>query len=72
MSVIPTRAGMARRNVAEAAIDAALRNPCTSYWLKGALRQAVNRDVLDATRDAEELASLLRGRLEAIYREGGP
>jgi len=70
MAVIPTRAGMARRNVAETNIDAALANPCTSYWLKGALRVAVNRDALDATRDAEELAALLRARLEAIYREG--
>lgn len=42
-----------------------LANPATSYWLCDALKSALKRDPVDAVRDAEELAWLLRDRLDA-------
>jgi hypothetical protein len=48
-----------------------LADPCTSYWLKGALQSALNRDLCDAVNDVETLAAVLRTRLaevEASYR----
>lgn len=50
-------------------IDQALARPCTSYWLKDALRSAMKRDCVDAVHDAEQLAQLLNERLNAI--QGG-
>lgn len=40
-------------------IAAALADPAASYWLRDALRAALNRDPLDAANDAARLASLL-------------
>lgn len=37
--------------------------PCSSFWLKNALRTALDRDSLDALRDAETLVRLLKGRV---------
>lgn len=36
-----------------------LADPCTSYWLKEALRANLNRDPVDAVRDAELLRDVL-------------
>lgn len=48
-----------------------LASPCTSYWLKNALRSALERDCVDAAADAELLARLLRARCdEALYGKG--
>ena len=44
-------------------ILATLADPSTTYWLRDALKSALARDPLDALRDAETLASLLRERL---------
>lgn len=44
-------------------ILATLANPSTTYWLRDAIKSALARDPVDALRDAETLASLLRERL---------
>ena len=41
-------------------ISHVLNSPTTSYWLKSALRSALNRDCVDAAHDAEVLAQVLR------------
>ena len=43
-----------------------LVDPSLSYWLKGALRTAVERDPLDALNDAEALCQVLTGRAQEI------
>ena len=40
-----------------------LADPAASRWLKGALSSALDRDAVDAERDALELARLLTVRL---------
>lgn len=40
-----------------------LADPSTTYWLRDALKSALARDPVDALRDADTLASLLRERL---------
>ncbi len=50
-------------------IDEVLNDPTTSDWLKWALRSALNRDILDATNDAEILFMILSARLNAIFHE---
>lgn len=47
------------------AIRRVLDDPAASYWLKHALRSALDRDVVDAAHDAETLVGLLRGRCAA-------
>jgi len=47
-------------------IQELLDSPCTSYWLKDALRSALNRDCVDAAADAEVLAAVLTLRAEEI------
>jgi hypothetical protein len=47
-------------------IPEVLANPCTSYWLRDAIRSAVRRDPVDALNDAEFLADLLTARLDAL------
>jgi len=46
-----------------------LKSPSTSYWLRDALAAALQRDALDAVRDAEYLAELLRARLERRFHD---
>lgn len=43
-------------------IDAVLRAPDVRYWVKTALTDSLNRNCVDAARDAELLAQLLRDR----------
>ena len=45
------------------AIAEVLADPAASRWLKGALSSAIDRDPVDAERDALELARLLSVRL---------
>ena len=45
------------------AIAEVLADPAASRWLKGALSSALDRDPVDAERDALELARLLSVRL---------
>lgn len=42
-----------------------MRDPAASDWLKAALVDSRRRDVLDALRDAEVLAAVLRGEFDA-------
>jgi hypothetical protein len=50
----------------------AMENPSTSGWLKGALVEAINRDPVDADRDAEILFTILRLRASAVQRGSVP
>ena len=45
------------------AIAEVLADPAASRWLKGALSSAIDRDPVDAERDALELARLVSWRL---------
>ncbi|MGZ5198252.1 MAG: hypothetical protein ACXWC4_00645 [Telluria sp.] len=47
-------------------IRGVIASPETSFWLKHALAEALDRDCLDALRDAELLAHLLKGRFESL------
>lgn len=51
-------------------IQQVIDSPSTSYWLKNAFRTLLERDALDATRDAEALAELMGERLNEILSEG--
>jgi hypothetical protein len=46
--------------------DEILASPSTSYWLKDALKSALNRDCVDASKDAELLALVLSERAQDI------
>jgi hypothetical protein len=46
--------------------DAILKDPAASNWLKDALRQALERDAIDALNDALALAGILEERLRKI------
>lgn len=39
-----------------------LKNPCTSFWMKNALLTLLERDIVDALDDSEELHRLMRLR----------
>ena len=43
-----------------------LTSPCTSYWLKAAIKANLNRDCLDALRDAEVLTEVLRRHYQTV------
>jgi hypothetical protein len=47
-------------------IERVLADPAASYWLKFALRSALERDPVDAANDAEVLACLLEKRCRVI------
>jgi hypothetical protein len=47
-------------------VDAILNDPSASLWLKDALRSALQRDPVDAARDAERLAVVLTSRCAAV------
>jgi hypothetical protein len=40
-----------------------------SFWLKNALRSALNRDPVDALNDAELLVVTLKERLDFVFNE---
>ena len=46
-----------------------LNDPAASFWLKQAVRDALQRDPLDALLDAVALSVVLRRRLENITAE---
>lgn len=52
-------------------VDAILASPSASFWLKDALRSALQRDPVDAANDAELLASILASRSAAVLRRAG-
>lgn len=54
------------------AIEEVLNDDTASDWLKWALRSALNRDILDATNDAELLFMILSTRLNAVLAYNEP
>lgn len=46
-----------------------LNDFATSYWLKDALKSALNRDIVDALSDAERLVSLLKAEYACAHGE---
>ena len=53
-------------------IDYVLNDPTISHWLKSALSSALNRDLLDATNDAEMLFFILSRRLGELFANYEP
>ena len=53
-------------------IDDVLNDPTISHWLKSALNSALNRDLLDATNDAEMLFFILSRRLGELFANYEP
>lgn len=51
------------------AIQAALASPMTSFWLKRAINDLLDRDAVDAVDDAEQLAKLFSERLDDIQAD---
>jgi hypothetical protein len=49
-------------------VQALLASPSSSVWLKVALQSALERDPVEAARDAELLAEVLSGRVGAALR----
>ena len=56
----------------EKLIDDVLNDPTISHWLKSALSSALNRDLLDATNDAEMLFLILSRRLGELFANYEP
>lgn len=42
------------------------QDPAATFWLKDALRKALDRDPVDALGDAEILVEVLRARAEKV------
>ncbi|BAO94101.1 hypothetical protein [Caballeronia insecticola] len=55
----------------DADIQAALNSPSMSYWPRDALLSALQRDCVDAARDAQILATWLDRRCDAVLRRSG-
>ena len=51
-------------------IERVLADPAASFWLKDALRTALDRDPVDAANDAEVLAQLLEQWCQEILGRG--
>jgi len=45
---------------------AILSDPCASFWIKNALRSALERDPVDALNDAELLVNVLQENLAIL------
>lgn len=54
------------RNRALPEIAAVLEDPAASFWLKAAIRSALDRDPVDAANDADLLSCLLARRCQEI------
>ena len=54
----------------ESEFERVLADPAASFWLKDALRSALDRDPVDAANDAEVLAQLLEQRCQEILGRG--
>lgn len=50
-------------------IIAILDDPATSYWLKSAIIQLMERDCLDAARDAHALRNIMNARVDFTFHE---
>jgi hypothetical protein len=51
-------------------VEQVLSDPAASFWLKDALRSALDRDPGDAANDAEVLFQLLDERCHKILNQG--
>jgi hypothetical protein len=49
--------------------EAILDDLSASYWIKNALRSALERDPVDAATDAEVLAAALRERSDHVFKQ---
>jgi hypothetical protein len=47
-------------------IHTILESPSVSFWLKGAIKQLLDRDVVDAWKDTEILRQIMYIRLKKI------
>jgi hypothetical protein len=47
--------------------DEVLADPAASTWLKGALRDSLERDPIDALNDVLALAGILEERLRRVF-----
>lgn len=63
---------MSNEPYAQPSIDEVLAGCATSYWLKHAIETALQRDPVDAARDADILARLLRRRRDEILNFSTP
>jgi len=61
-----SRSGMAER----LEVEQVLSDPAVSFWLKDALRSALDRDPVDAANDAEVLFRLLHERCRKLLSQG--
>ena len=59
---------MATTGEVEKQINRIIDSPSTSFWLSEAFTALMQRDCLDAARDAELLGSLLGRRAELILK----
>jgi hypothetical protein len=50
-------------------VDELLRDPSTSFWLRNALRSALQRDPVDAANDADMLARVLDQKCRLILNQ---
>lgn len=53
-------------------IDDVMSDPSASFWVKTALRTSLQRDALDAARDARLLADLLERRAQGLLSRSEP
>jgi hypothetical protein len=55
----------------DALVKAISDDPSTSYWLKNALEQSLERDPIDAVNDSRLLADVMQSRLEEVLHQSG-
>ena len=53
-------------------IEDVLQDPAVTYWLKRALESSLQRDPVDALRDAEFLVALLAARCDRTQHQAQP
>jgi hypothetical protein len=53
--------------IADPAAEGVLSDPAASTWLKGALRDSLERDPVDALNDVLALAGILEERLRRVF-----
>lgn len=51
---------------ADSLVAEVLADPACSYWLRDRIREALERDPLDALRDAETLVAILEARWRSL------
>lgn len=54
------------RESSSSMVERVLRDPSASFWLKAALRDCLDRDIVDAATDAVTLAEILNTRAQEM------